>query len=115
MTDTAQPLVIAWIQTAMTLRVYLKALPLPIAIGDPTDPTQLATLGDDLDHAYQVINDVPIPTTQADLLRQAICLLMSALEQVGKLMKDETPATWKAEAVHLNLRQANTNLNSLNG
>lgn len=111
---TAQPMVIAWIQTTMTLRAYLGALPLPITIGDPTDPTQLATLGDDLDRAYHVINDAPIPTAHADLLRETICLLLMALAQFGTLLKTDSAFAWQAEGVQLLLRQANGKLNSLN-
>lgn len=111
---TAQPMVIAWIQTTLTLRAYLGALPLPIAIGAPTDPAQLATLGDDLDRAYHVITDAPIPAAHADLLRETICLLLMALAQIGDLLASDSTFAWQAEGVQLLLRQANGKLNSLN-
>lgn len=112
-TPATQTLRIAWVQSARTLRVYLAALPLPIAVGDPTDPDQLQNLDYDLERAHQVLTDAPIPTELADHLREATTLLLLALSQIGQII--HTPpqqlADWEFEAAHLSLRQANTKLN----
>lgn len=107
-----QTLVIAWIQSVGTLRTYLAQLPLPIAIGDPHDPTQLEDIGTDLGRAHRALASAPIPAELADQLREATALLLIVLTQIGHLLKKDTAdPTWGYEGAHLVLRQANSKLN----
>lgn len=108
----AQTLTIAWIQSARTLRTYLTTLPLPITIGDPTNPDHLENIPADLVRAYQALAGAPIPAELADHLRQATSLLLMVLGHIGHINDDiENASTWGLEAAHLVLKQANTALN----
>lgn len=106
-----QALTIAWIQSARTLRTYLATLPLPINIGDPTNPDQLENIDTDLNRAHRALTDAPIPAELADHLRQATTLLLLALRQIGQITHAQDIDLWEFEAAHLTLRQANAALN----
>lgn len=109
--QAAQTLNIAWIQSARTLRTYLATLPLPIAMGDPTDPDQLENIDIDLGRAHHALTSAPIPTALADQLREATTLLLMVLRHIGHIALAQGAKTWEFEGAHLVLRQANTRLN----
>ncbi|MET9712520.1 hypothetical protein [Nocardiopsis alba] len=113
-----QALIVAWIQSTLTLRSYLASLELPIAIADPTDPEGLEIIADDMARAHHVLNEAPIPAQLADQLRRPTALLLEALTHVGELMAQEHEEGadcvlpgWEVEATLLMVRHANSMLN----
>lgn len=109
-THKSQMLANSYARSALVARRLLAELPIPIGAGEPAGRGGMEEFSCDLERAHSLLADEPISAERAQVLREAITCLLSAVCAIGLVMDleddGEVPHEWYYLAPGLALRQA---------